>query len=347
MGPQNALLEVGELNSQTGIPLTTEPSRVFSNPTLSGDRPVNERSLIDKPLIERPQVNERLVEKQNADMLTKSRPISEIAQRAIERPVQNTGEVGRNIAPKASEAAGVVTEVASQITKEVEKPSSVVRQNLEQMSRPSPDAYIAGDRSERATSVYSKPYSGNMGVVNPLAMQPNEASLSSTPVKADFGDIEFSDDLGFRPVQNAGRSVHPVAISPTIPATDQARLIANQLATVVSTHADGRVEVRLNPEELGRVRMILTGSDAAMVVTITAERGEVQELMRRQIDQLAQEFHAMGYENTTFEFGQSDKEPAPDHTDAKPNNTSDDDLTLLDTTPDARATVLDGLDLRL
>ncbi|WP_026758034.1 flagellar hook-length control protein FliK [Sediminimonas qiaohouensis] len=90
-------------------------------------------------------------------------------------------------------------------------------------------------------------------------------------------------------------------------APDIPRQIAVQLADAMP-QAQGRdVEISLNPQELGRVRISLNANDAGVNMAITAERGETLDLMRRHIDQLAQEFHDMGYGDVSFSFGQSGK----------------------------------------
>lgn len=73
----------------------------------------------------------------------------------------------------------------------------------------------------------------------------------------------------------------------------------------------GGVELRLSPEELGSLRMSL-GLDGDIVrVTITADRPETLDLMRRHAADLAAEFRSLGYEGAAFAFqqGGSDADP--------------------------------------
>ncbi|WP_170068428.1 flagellar hook-length control protein FliK [Meinhardsimonia xiamenensis] len=83
---------------------------------------------------------------------------------------------------------------------------------------------------------------------------------------------------------------------------DPSRQIAGQLAAVARALPDGPVEIVLEPEELGRVRMQLTGSDGVMSVQINVERPETAALMRRHIDLLASELRELGYADVSFEF---------------------------------------------
>ena len=92
-------------------------------------------------------------------------------------------------------------------------------------------------------------------------------------------------------------------ISPgTVHRPETPRLVAVQLAEAIATKGERNIEVALSPEELGRVKMRLSTSEAGVSVLITTERPETQDMMRRHIDQLAEEFRRMGFEDISFEF---------------------------------------------
>lgn len=90
----------------------------------------------------------------------------------------------------------------------------------------------------------------------------------------------------------------PLAQRPDLP-----QMIARQLAENAARAGDRPVELTLNPDELGRVRMQLTTAETGIMVHINAERPETLDLMRRHIDQLARDFAAMGFADIGFEFG--------------------------------------------
>lgn len=98
----------------------------------------------------------------------------------------------------------------------------------------------------------------------------------------------------------------------------EARFIAHQLGAHLSNQKDRTTTIRLSPEELGQVRMTLRTSETGLTLAISAERPETSEMMRRNIDVLAQEFQSLGFENLNFQFSDeaSDKntEPPIDHT---------------------------------
>lgn len=93
------------------------------------------------------------------------------------------------------------------------------------------------------------------------------------------------------------------AADPSAPRTEHLpRATAAQIADVARRLADGPVEVSLSPEELGRVRLSLHGSESQMTVQIMAERPETLDLLRRHIDLLAAELRQQGFADLTFSF---------------------------------------------
>ncbi len=94
----------------------------------------------------------------------------------------------------------------------------------------------------------------------------------------------------------------PIAVRPELAAN-----ISHQMAEAIRVTLDRSVEIALNPKELGRVRMVLSPSDAGVTLNILAERPETLELMRRNIDDLAKSFADLGYEDISFSFDQNDQ----------------------------------------
>ncbi|MEL7116941.1 MAG: flagellar hook-length control protein FliK, partial [Pseudomonadota bacterium] len=85
--------------------------------------------------------------------------------------------------------------------------------------------------------------------------------------------------------------------------TRQASQVALQLTSQARPLAEGVIEIALKPEELGRVRMLITLADGALQVSLAAERPETADLMRRNLDILAQDFRELGYQDVSFDFG--------------------------------------------
>ncbi len=125
------------------------------------------------------------------------------------------------------------------------------------------------------------------------------------------------------------------------------------IAQAASVLQDRPVELTLNPEELGRVRMTLRSIDGAMAVTITVERPETLDLLRRNIDLLGDQLRDIGYEKLSFEFAGQGKEFSDDS-----NENNDQSPTLTDSKSDTEETDLPtparvdfapdgGIDIRL
>ena len=138
----------------------------------------------------------------------------------------------------------------------------------------------------------------------PLQVQMPAAAPSKTDAAAEvewLSEAEFSFDT-----RHDARS-SPAALArldTTLARPEIPRHIAEQMASAAQRLSDRKpIEIALNPEELGRVRMSLSAAEGGMVVTVLAERGETLDLMRRHIAQLAEQFRDIGYDDVSFSFG--------------------------------------------
>ena len=93
--------------------------------------------------------------------------------------------------------------------------------------------------------------------------------------------------------------------SPLQPAADTALGIARQIATQIPRPNGTGFEVKLAPEELGAVRLKLTSTEQSSVLTISADRPETMDLMRRHIAVLEQDLRALGHETLSVRFAGS------------------------------------------
>ncbi|WP_415405024.1 flagellar hook-length control protein FliK [Tateyamaria sp. SN3-11] len=102
--------------------------------------------------------------------------------------------------------------------------------------------------------------------------------------------------------------------------------IPRQIAEAIHRSPEKTVEIALNPVELGRVRMVLSATDAGISVSILADRPDTLDLMRRNIDDLGQSFAELGYEDVSFSFEQGNHAENSDNTGDPP----DTDMTTLE-----------------
>lgn len=145
---------------------------------------------------------------------------------------------------------------------------------------------------------------------------------------------------------------------PATPATPHATVakpdapgFAAQIADMIVSRAGQKIEIALQPEELGRVRMAMTLTDAGATVVIAADRPETLDLMRRHIDALADAIRNLGYDSLTFDFrgGQSPQDNTPPPAHAPDDDTDPAAMALTQTTPQTPPTrvAASGLDMRL
>ncbi|MBY5933611.1 flagellar hook-length control protein FliK [Tateyamaria omphalii] len=97
--------------------------------------------------------------------------------------------------------------------------------------------------------------------------------------------------------------------------------IQHMIAEAFRKAPDRPIELALNPAELGRVRMVMSTHEAGVTVTITADRGDTLDLMRRNIDDLGKSLNDLGFGDVSFAFegGQnsSDGSTVPETDDAQ------------------------------
>jgi len=138
-----------------------------------------------------------------------------------------------------------------------------------------------------------------------------------TPTQSEVSIVEFSQQIS-----NASTAQRPGAtVSTHLPAAT-----IQTIALAAGSLQDRPVELTLHPAELGRVRMTLQAGDGAMAVLITVERPETLDLLRRNIDQLADQLRDIGYQKLTFDFAGHGRQFGDSDTNEADDNRSDDDL---------------------
>lgn len=142
----------------------------------------------------------------------------------------------------------------------------------------------------------------------------------------------------------------PALAPPAPPDAPPARQAAEAISAALSApgHSDS-VELVLRPEELGRVRFELRSEGDRLVVTMTADRPETMDLLRRHLPELRAELEQAGYGAADLNFGQSGTPGGQAEAHGPPASA---DLAPMSSASPAmpaapRATATGGLDLRL
>ena len=82
----------------------------------------------------------------------------------------------------------------------------------------------------------------------------------------------------------------------------QPQAVTGQIAVAIAQSANSRIEVRLDPPELGRVQIQLNPTDRGVQVIVMSERPETGDFLRRHGETLARDLADAGYGDVTMEF---------------------------------------------
>ncbi len=142
------------------------------------------------------------------------------------------------------------------------------------------------------------------------------------PIQAEPGGAQIDPLLADPPLlqpPHASRDAAPVpADQPALPRIPLAS-VARQVAEAVVTARDDQIEVALAPEELGKIRMVMSGPEHSPHVMIWAERPEVLDQLRRNSAFLQECLRDAGMTDASFEFqgdtsaGSGGRQPQPDN----------------------------------
>ena len=133
---------------------------------------------------------------------------------------------------------------------------------------------------------------------------------------------------------------------------DAGRPASVQIVAAAAHLGDRPVEITLSPEELGRVRLTLSGStETGLTVHVQAERAETMDLLRRHANELAEQLMKLGYASVAFGFAGQDNRDPDDRHPGSPATAQAADPRDTPAPPDQSATTASegdtGLDLRL
>lgn len=104
----------------------------------------------------------------------------------------------------------------------------------------------------------------------------------------------------------------------------QASVVSSQLVASVARTGNDRVEIRLDPPELGRISLSLNITDQAVTGVVNADRADIVDLMRRHAEVLQRDLSEAGFGDVNLEFAQSDTGQA----DGSGENAPDEEFSL-------------------
>jgi hypothetical protein len=87
------------------------------------------------------------------------------------------------------------------------------------------------------------------------------------------------------------------------PSPSVAPQISARVVEAVPAATEGPVEIVLDPEELGKLRMQITRSETGWTLHVNIERPETLDFMRRHIETLQKDLVSVGYESLNLQLG--------------------------------------------
>ncbi len=90
---------------------------------------------------------------------------------------------------------------------------------------------------------------------------------------------------------------------------DLAQNLARQIGQVLVSSNENVVEIRLDPPELGKVKINMEMSGSSLLATIIVERSDVSDLMRRHSESLVHELGALGFDQVKLDFRSGQNQP--------------------------------------
>ncbi|MEL6479470.1 MAG: flagellar hook-length control protein FliK, partial [Pseudomonadota bacterium] len=167
-----------------------------------------------------------------------------------------------------------------------------------------PPSRPSGERPEAPTTTLRPETFRPVGQVE----APKAATIVSGDQQTTLLDLSALGEAAAEGSQSSGtdraRAGAPVLVtlSPSSPPPQHAATISSHLVGAMSRNGTDRIEIRLDPPELGRVSMTMTITEQAVSALVSAERPEIADLMRRHADQLQRDLSAAGYGDVDLQF---------------------------------------------
>ncbi|MEZ5981173.1 MAG: flagellar hook-length control protein FliK [Parvularculaceae bacterium] len=217
---------------------------------------------------------------------------------------------------ETSEPVEVTTEPREEIKKKsaasIDRATAVIIPKAEQAERPAgPQASIAETRPLEAQPASLRPerreqeISASAPQVAPTTDAPSappQASGDKLAAPAPLGSLQAQPAL--TQPHHATPQIHAHAETQTLVTTNAPVEAAQQVIAAIRTNAGGdKIEVRLDPPELGRVRIHFSMErNDAVIATVSTDRSDTLDLMRRNAGDLMKELERAGFTNVQLDF---------------------------------------------
>lgn len=192
--------------------------------------------------------------------------------------------------------------------------------------------------------------SAGLGAFATSRPDPHRSLSNAEMATAEAGDIGSRADHIAEPRTTLERTAPTAARAPAAHAD-----LVRQIADAAAPATERSTEIRLHPEELGRLKLGIATGESGVVVQIQAERAETLDLLRRHLDLLAEDLRRLGYGSVAFDLssdagdGQAPQDEAlpGDPTRDAPASSEDSDSPASAPETTSPHVAAGGLDLRL
>lgn len=219
------------------------------------------------------------------------------------------------------------------------------------------------ERPKENATTHLEPLTPTMAEVQKQA-QPTQiqAIMAKPQTSIAMQDISTSERLTDRPmpettVQTPLSDTHrmignaaPNSAGMSPMAQPDMRQITGSLTSLIHAKADATTEIQLSPEELGRVRLVVSTQENGTTVLVSAERPETADYLRRNLDLLEKTCRDMGLDSADISYAESghDDERTNPQGSAQQSDSPDNSISRVTAQKTASLSInLDRLDLRL
>jgi flagellar hook-length control protein FliK len=220
-------------------------------------------------------------------------PATYIDRQASHAPAQHRGKDVPEL--QVANASPLPSPVAGRVPESSERPTAP--ELVPPAPRPEPPESVALPKPSPHSALAAHSERGRNATIHLSGEARLGIAEGAAPASgAGFGDPAVAapspDGLSERLLRPAGA-----------PTAEMARDIAQQIATRIVPLARGQFELTLAPAELGRLHISLREVDGLMTLSVTAERPETLEMIRRHVDLLAQELRQIAQRELALQLG--------------------------------------------
>lgn len=158
-------------------------------------------------------------------------------------------------------------------------------------------------------------------VINQVDLKHIETSTASTPEAASANpadplkvnqisiDLELNSQRLLQELSTLPRTLNKSV--PDMPSLQRIaiapQILAKQISSAISNISQDKIELRLDPPELGRVIITISQTESGMTAHVSAEKTDIAEFLRRNAEILERELTKSGLEGFSLEFSQHDE----------------------------------------